>query len=128
LTVRGNFVKNMIVKILIIDDEQYIDELVRDWLEIRGFEVGVAYNGAEGKKAILETRPDVVFLDAILPDVKGVDLLNQLKTDPDTKNIKIIMISADDSIKGALALGADDVIVKPLSINILLAKLKAVNT
>ena len=111
------------MNVLIIDDEQFIAELVKDWLEERGYGVKLAYSGGDGRRAIAEARPDVILLDAVLPDMKGIDLLREIRENPDTKYIKIIMISADDTVSQAIKYGADDFIIKPLSINKLIEKL-----
>jgi DNA-binding response OmpR family regulator len=111
------------MRVLIIDDEQPIAELIKDWLEERDFTISIAYNGAEGRKAIAEARPDAILLDAVLPDIKGTDLLIEIKSNPEVKDTRVIMISADDSIKDTLKLGADDFLIKPLSLPKLLEKL-----
>ena len=112
-------------KILIVEDEEAIADLEKDYLELSGFEVEVANDGETGLKKALENDYDLFILDLMLPGVDGFDICRQVR---DEKNTPIIMVSAKkddiDKIRG-LGLGADDYITKPFSPSELVARVKA---
>ncbi|MDO5392320.1 MAG: response regulator transcription factor [Eubacteriales bacterium] len=112
-------------KILIIEDEEAIAELEKDYLELSGFEVEIANRGDVGLKKALEEEYDLVILDLMLPEVDGFEICRQVR---DKKNTPIIMVSAKkddiDKIRG-LGLGADDYMTKPFSPSELVARVKA---
>jgi len=112
-------------KILIIEDQQSIAELERDYLEIDGFQVDIKNNGKEGLAQALESDYDLILLDLMLPDMDGFDICRKIRK---KKNIPILIISAKgediDKIRG-LGLGADDYISKPFSPSELVARVKA---
>jgi len=116
-------------KILIIDDELHIIELLKYNLETNGYKVFYALDGKEGLKLASEKKPDLILLDVMLPEMDGFDVCKEIKKNEDTSNIPIIMLTAKseefDKILG-LELGADDYITKPFSIRELLARVKAV--
>ena len=102
-------------KILIIEDEESIADLEKDYLELSDFEVAVANDGEIGRRKALEEDYDLIILDLMLPGVDGFEICRQVR---DQKNTPIIMVSAKkddiDKIRG-LGLGADDYMVKPFS-------------
>lgn len=112
-------------KILIIEDEEAIAELEKDYLELSGFEVEIANRGDIGLRKALEEEYDLVILDLMLPEVDGFEICRQVR---DQKNTPIIMVSAKkddiDKIRG-LGLGADDYMTKPFSPSELVARVKA---
>lgn len=112
-------------KILVVDDEREIGELVRDYLEAAGYRVILAFDGEEGLKCWEEYRPDMAILDIMLPKVDGIEICRNIRKE---SNIPIIMLSAKnseaDKIQG-LGLGADDYITKPFSTKELVARVKA---
>lgn len=112
-------------KILIVEDEEAIAELEKDYLELSGFEVEIANRGDIGLKKALEEEYDLVILDLMLPEVDGFEICRQVR---DKKNTPIIMVSAKkddiDKIRG-LGLGADDYMTKPFSPSELVARVKA---
>ena len=112
-------------KILIIEDEEAIAELEKDYLELSGFEVEIANRGDIGLRKALEEEYDLVILDLMLPEVDGFEICRQVR---DQKNTPIIMVSAKkddiDNIRG-LGLGADDYMTKPFSPSELVARVKA---
>lgn len=116
-------------RILIVDDEENILELLRFNLENSGYDVIGASNGIDALKLIKEKRPKLVLLDIMLPGMDGLDVCKEIKKDKDLKNTSIIMLTAKgeelDKILG-LELGADDYMTKPFSIRELLARVKAV--
>jgi two-component system phosphate regulon response regulator PhoB len=93
-----------------------------------GYQVRPAADGREARAAIADGRPDVVLMDWMLPDISGLELTRQLKRDPETREIPIIMVTAraeeDDRVTG-LDGGADDYLVKPFSPRELLARIRA---
>ena len=115
-------------KILVVEDESSIREMLAFSLGRAGFAVDRAADGREARAAIADGYPDVVLMDWMLPDVSGLELTRQLKRNPETKEIPIIMVTAraeeDDRVTG-LDGGADDYIVKPFSPRELLARIRA---
>lgn len=112
-------------KILIVEDEEAIADLEKDYLELSGFEVEIASDGTSGLKKALEEGFHLVILDLMLPGVDGFEICRQIR---EVKNIPIIMVSAKkddiDKIRG-LGLGADDYMTKPFSPSELVARVKA---
>nr|WP_317333131.1 response regulator transcription factor [uncultured Romboutsia sp.] len=116
-------------KILIIDDEIHIVELIKFNLETSGYEVDIAYDGLDGYLKIKENTPHLVLLDWMLPNISGIDMLKKIRNDQLLSDIPVIMLTAknmeSDKIEG-LELGADDYITKPFSIKELLARVSSV--
>ena len=112
-------------KILIIEDEEAIAEVEKDYLELSGFEVIVKEDGNSGLEAALTEDVDVVVLDVMLPGLDGNEVCKRIR---DEKNVPIIMVSAKkediDKIRG-LGNGADDYMTKPFSPSELVARVKA---
>jgi two-component system phosphate regulon response regulator PhoB len=115
-------------KILVVEDEQSIRDMLAFNLGRAGFAVERAADGREARAAIADGFPDIVLMDWMLPDVSGLELTRQLKRDPNTREIPIIMVTAraaeDDRVTG-LDGGADDYIAKPFSGRELLARIRA---
>jgi len=116
-------------KVLLIEDEQDIADLVKINLEAADFKVVEVYDGLEGFLAAEREKPDIIVLDIMLPGMNGLDVCRKLKNHPDLMGIPIIMISAKseelDVVLG-LELGADDYVTKPFSPKVLLSRIKAV--
>lgn len=116
-------------KILIVDDEEHIIELLRFNLLNVGYDVFTANNGIDAVKIAKAEKPSLLLLDLMLPGIDGFDVCKEIKRNNDMKNTSIIMLTAKgeelDKILG-LELGADDYITKPFSIRELLARVKAV--
>ena len=116
-------------KILVVDDEENIRELVKYNLEKAGFQVVECGDGLTAVVLAKEDRPDLILLDLMLPGLDGLEVCRTLKQNQDTKAIPIIMLSAKDEevdkILG-LELGADDYLTKPFSARELVARIKAV--
>lgn len=112
-------------KILIVEDEEAIADLEKDYLELSGFKVEVANDGQSGLLKALKENYDLFILDLMLPGVDGFDICRQIREE---KNTPIIMVSAKkddiDKIRG-LGLGADDYMTKPFSPSELVARVKA---
>jgi two-component system phosphate regulon response regulator PhoB len=105
-------------KILVVEDERAIREMVCFNLGRAGYHVARAADAREARAAIADQRPDLVLMDWMLPDISGLELTRQLKRDPETKEIPVIMLTArgeeDDRVAG-LDGGADDYVVKPFA-------------
>ena len=112
-------------KILIVEDDDLIADLERDYLEANGFEVTVVYDGIEGEKEALSGQYDTLLLDVMLPGKTGFDVCREVRKH---SSLPIIMVTAKkediDKIRG-LGLGADDYIVKPFSPAELVARVKS---
>ena len=112
-------------KILIVEDEESIAELEKDYLELSGFEVEIENDGTEGLEKALKGDFDLFILDLMLPGTDGFEICKKIR---EVKNTPIIMISAKkediDKIRG-LGLGADDYITKPFSPSEMVARVKA---
>jgi two-component system alkaline phosphatase synthesis response regulator PhoP len=115
-------------RILVVDDETYIVELVKFNLEKEGFRVIVAYDGLGALDMVREQRPDLIILDIMLPNMDGLEVCRNLKSDLNFHTIPIIMLTAKgeevDTILG-LEMGADDYIKKPFSPREMVARVKA---
>jgi DNA-binding response OmpR family regulator len=112
-------------RILIIEDDQVIVEVEKDYLEASGYEVEIAISGEVGLKKALEEEYDLIILDLMLPNTDGFEICRHVRQ---AKNIPILMVSAKreeiDKIRG-LGLGADDYVTKPFSVGELVARVKA---
>lgn len=115
-------------KILVVDDEKNILELVRFNLEREGYKVITALDGLAGLELIQKENPDLIILDVMLPGKGGLEICQALQQNALTRNIPIIMLSARaeefDRVLG-LELGADDYVTKPFSPRELVARIKA---
>jgi len=112
-------------KLLVIEDEQEIAELEKDYLELSGFEVTICNSGNEGLRMAMTGEYDLVVLDVMLPGMDGFEICKHIREE---KDIPVIMVSAKkddiDKIRG-LGLGADDYMTKPFSPSELVARVKA---
>lgn len=112
-------------KILIIEDEEAIADLEKDYLELSGFEVKIRNRGDEGLQMAMAEEFDLIVLDLMLPGMDGFEICKKIREE---KNIPIIMVSAKkddiDKIRG-LGLGADDYMTKPFSPSEMVARVKA---
>jgi two-component system phosphate regulon response regulator PhoB len=116
-------------KVLIVEDERAIREMIAFGLKRAGFEVREAEDCRAARVAVADHRPDLVLIDWMLPDMSGLELTRALKRDRETKDLPIIMLTAraaeGDKIAG-LEGGADDYVTKPFSPRELLARINAV--
>ena len=115
-------------RILVIEDESNIQELIKYNLEKNGYKVTLADNGLTGLNEALANVPDLILLDLMLPGLDGLEVCKRLRMDKRTKRVPIFMLTAKseelDKILG-LELGADDYITKPFSIKELIARIRA---
>jgi len=116
------------MKILIVEDEPAMVELLRYNLESEGFDVVSAHDGEEGLLAVEEEQPDLLLLDWMLPGVSGIELCRRIRRDGKNSALPIIMITArgeeHDRVRG-LDIGADDYVTKPFSPAELMARIRA---
>jgi len=103
-------------RVLVIDDDRLLCELVRTTFELEGFEVGVAYDVIEAERVLVESRPDAILLDIGLPGIDGIFYLERLRETPQTRKIPIVAISgSDEAGRSAKAAGAEAFLRKPFS-------------
>lgn len=119
----------MAAKVLIVEDEAPLAEMLRYNFEAEGYRVSHAETGEDAEMMVAEERPDLVVLDWMLPAVSGIELCRRLRTRPETRAIPIVMLTARgeeaDRVRG-LSTGADDYVVKPFSLPELMARVKAI--
>jgi two-component system alkaline phosphatase synthesis response regulator PhoP len=118
----------MAKRILIADDEPNIVISLEFLLRREGYEVVVATNGAEALASVREQRPDLAILDVMMPQRNGFEVCQDLRSDPQQQNLRIIMLTAkgrETEVAKGLALGADHYMTKPFSTRELVAKVKA---
>jgi DNA-binding response OmpR family regulator len=116
-------------KILVVDDEEDILELVRFQLKKEGYRVLDCKNGEEALRLALREKPDLVVLDIMLPGLSGIETLKRLKYQRQTQGIPVLMLTAKseemDRVLG-FELGADDYVTKPFSVRELLLRIRAI--
>ena len=113
-------------RILVVDDDRLIRQMVRDLLEIADFSVGEAIDGADALAQAAAFRPDVILLDLMMPDMDGYAVCRSLKADPITQPIPIIVLTASANLdlnRQAYAAGAAACLTKPFRREALLAVL-----
>ncbi len=115
-------------KVLVVEDEEALAELLRYNLEAAGYNVVHAATGEDAEVLVTEEEPDLVILDWMLPAASGIEICRRLRARTDTRQVPIIMLTARseeaDRIRG-LSTGADDYVVKPFSLPELMARVKA---
>ncbi|OQA28257.1 MAG: Alkaline phosphatase synthesis transcriptional regulatory protein PhoP [Verrucomicrobia bacterium ADurb.Bin345] len=115
--------------ILIIEDDEDIQELVRYNLAREGYRVKSVVSAEEGLRVARAEVPDVILLDLMLPGVDGLELCRMLKADQKVRHIPVIMLTAkgeEADVVAGLELGADDYVTKPFSVKILIARMRTV--
>tara|TARA_B100001996_G_scaffold866_1_gene818 strand:+ start:526 stop:1224 length:699 start_codon:yes stop_codon:yes gene_type:complete len=116
-------------RILIIEDESDIGELLEYNLQKEGYDTILANNGESGLQIAKKEKPNLLILDLMLPGIDGLDVCRLIKSDSDIKDISIVMLTAlgqeEDIVKG-LESGADDYITKPFSFKVLIARIQSV--
>jgi len=114
-------------RVLVVDDEPDLLELVAYNLERAGHEVELARDGAEALDAVARNRPDLILLDLMMPNISGLEVARRLKAQGDAPPIIMLTAKTDEQDElGGLAQGADDYVTKPFSIKVLLARIEAV--
>jgi two-component system response regulator MprA len=112
-------------RILVIDDDRKITDVLRRGLTFQGYQVDVAQGGEEGLRVTLERQPDLVILDVLMPGLDGLEVCRRLRADSD---LPILLLTARDAVEDRVAgldTGADDYLVKPFAFEELLARVRA---
>jgi len=122
--------ENLRCKIMVVDDDQDINACFAAWLKKAGFSVLSCYSGREMAEKLERSQPDALLMDVVLGDADGVELCRRIRSDPRTRHIPVILVSASrtqeaDAVSG-LYEGADDYLFKPVTPQMLVAKLAAV--
>jgi DNA-binding response OmpR family regulator len=104
-----------VTKILIVDDEEVIREVLAAYFEKEGWNIIFATNGLEALKQIKEENPDIIILDLMLPDISGEEVCRLTRKDNDVPIIMLTAKSAEDDIINGIVIGADDYVTKPFS-------------
>ena len=119
----------MNAKVLVVEDEDAISNLLKYNLTAEGYDVTVVEDGDDALMVADETQPDIILLDWMLPNVSGIEICRQLRARAQTRHIPVIMLTArgeeEDQLRG-FEKGADDYVTKPFSIRELAARVKAV--
>lgn len=118
----------MVKKILIIEDEPELVDMLRSRFELLDYVVDGASDGQVGLKKAKENKPDLILLDIMMPQMDGYDVCRTLKSDPKTEGIKIIILSAkvsDEDQKKGFECGADDYVTKPFDAPGLIKKIQS---
>ena len=116
-------------RLLVVEDEQDLQELLRYNLEREGFSVACTGHGMEALRLAREDPPELIVLDLMLPGVDGLEVCRALRTEPATADVPVVMLTAkgeEADIVVGLEMGADDYVTKPFSPRVLTARLKAV--
>jgi two-component system phosphate regulon response regulator PhoB len=118
-----------VTRVLVVDDDLDINEALQHALRLGGYDVVGATSGAEALAEIGRVCPDLILLDQMLPDIDGAEICRRLRAAPETKRVPIVFLTAraDEQARvRGLALGADDYVVKPFSMQELLLRVRAV--
>lgn len=117
------------MRILIVEDERGLAEVLTYNLQREGYETTVAYDGREGLQKARSLLPDLVILDLMLPSMSGQDVLRELRAGEHTRDLPVIILTArseeTDQVVG-FSLGCDDYVTKPFSVKVLLQRIKAI--
>ncbi|MBF0492704.1 MAG: response regulator [Deltaproteobacteria bacterium] len=114
-------------KILIIDDERELTELMKDRLELEGFEVSCAYDGVEGLLLATQEKPELILLDLLIPKMDGQQVYQTLKKNTQTASIRVIVFTANNKAFDTYwekEVGAFNYLVKPFDFNQLLRRIR----
>src|ERR1019366_50585 len=116
-------------KILVVEDDKDISELITYNLEREGYDIACLYDGSQVVDFVHKRKPELIILDLMLPEVDGIEICRLLKSDAAVKHIPIVMLTAkseEADVVVGLQMGADDYIPKPFSPKVLVARIKAI--
>ncbi|MBI4055031.1 MAG: response regulator [Elusimicrobia bacterium] len=114
-------------RVLVVDDEPALTMLLKDNLELEGFEVTTASNGREGLETAQREKPDLILLDVAMPEMNGIEMCQKIKNDGDLKSIPVIFLSAfgqQSDIDAGMQAGAFKYFIKPCDMEDLLAAIQ----
>lgn len=117
------------IKVLVIDDDNNAIEFIKLGLKYEGFQVESSETGADGLVAAQRLNPGLIILDILLPDLDGLEVCNRLRSNPTTRDIPILMLTAKDDVRDrvtGLQQGADDYLAKPFDFEELVARIRAI--
>ncbi|MGB7605521.1 MAG: response regulator transcription factor [Lutisporaceae bacterium] len=117
---------NTNIRILVVDDEEKIVEVIKSYLQKENFQVYTAYNGKQALELYNDISPDLVILDLMLPDICGEDVCRRIRNIADTPIIMLTAKVEEVDILNGLNIGADDYVIKPFSPKQLIARINAV--
>lgn len=118
-------------RVLVVEDDRTVALVVKYFLELEGFEVLIATDGASGLESVRRERPQLVVTDCNMPGMSGMSMVKALRADPSTRDIAVLMLTSEEGVDKeteALAVGVDDYIVKPVEPRRLAARVKSVLT
>ena len=113
--------------ILVVDDNKITTKLLRRYLESNGFEASEAYDGVDCLEKLKERKPNAVVLDVMMPRMDGYETVNNIKNNPETENIPVVIVTALNDVANQLKsieAGSDDFLSKPIEEKLLVAKVK----
>ncbi|MCC7445916.1 MAG: response regulator [Anaerolineae bacterium] len=114
-------------KILVVDDEPFMIDVLQKFLSINNFETVGALNGEEALVLVKVEQPDAVILDLMLPDIEGYDVCARIRSYPETAQLPVIILSArteEASVQRAMAAGATAYLTKPVKFPVLIAEIR----
>ncbi len=117
------------IKVLVIDDDNNAIEFIKLGLKYEGFQVESSDTGEDGLVAAQRLNPGLIILDILLPDLDGLEVCNRLRSNPTTRDIPILMLTAKDDVRDrvtGLQQGADDYLAKPFDFDELVARIRAI--
>jgi two-component system cell cycle response regulator len=117
----------MATRVLVVDDTLLNVKLLEAMLKAQNYEVACAFNGSDALARIEERKPDIVLLDVMMPGMDGYEVCRQIRKNPKTASLPVIMVTALDKSTdrdAGLAAGADDYLVKPVDDKLLFARLR----
>jgi DNA-binding response OmpR family regulator len=106
-------------RVLVVDDDPRLLHIVAMYLGIEGYDVGMAANGEDGLAEVGKQRPDLIILDIMMPGMDGIEACRQIRANPDTAEIPVLMFSAlsgDEDVERARLAGANHLITKPFNL------------
>ncbi|MCK4807591.1 MAG: response regulator, partial [Candidatus Aegiribacteria sp.] len=112
-------------KLLIVEDDESLASLLKEYLQRHGFIVSLLHKGSRALETVLETNPDLVILDLMLPDASGLDICRELRASWKGPVLMLTAMKDDADIVVGLEVGADDYVGKPVSPRVLLARIRA---